>query len=219
MKTIKEHITTILKDEPFLLEAINNGIINISALSKKMMPEINKLTGKKVNKNAIIMAIKRLELDDIKDHNKQLKKSIKSLGDITVRSGLSDFTFKNSNTLEKNITKISDEVLKNEFGFQTISKGIHETTIIISNNMNSRLINIMDNEETLSFIDELSSITIQLPKENSNVPGLYYFLLSQIAWKGISITEVISTTNEFTIILKNEQVSLAFETLMNLKKI
>ena len=77
----------------------------------------------------------------------------------------------------------------------------------------------MDNEETLSFIDELSSITIQLPKENSNVPGLYYFLLSQIAWKGISITEVISTTNEFTIILKNEQVSLAFETLMNLKKI
>ena len=75
----------------------------------------------------------------------------------------------------------------------------------------------MANEETLSFIDDLSSISVQLPKESSNVPGLYYFLLSQIAWKGISITEVISTTNEFTIILKNKNVGLAFETLMKLK--
>ena len=59
MKTIKEHITELLKEEPFLLEGINDGIINISALSRKILPEINKLTGKKINKNAIIMAIKR----------------------------------------------------------------------------------------------------------------------------------------------------------------
>ncbi len=217
MKTIKDHLTELLKEEPFLLEGINDGIINISALSRKIMPEINKLTGKKNNKNAIIMAIKRLELEEVKDHKRTLQRSIKKLGDITVRSGLSDYTFKNSKSLEHNISKISKEILENEFGFHTISKGIHETTIIISNDMNSRLKKIMANEETLSFIDDLSSISVQLPKESSNVPGLYYFLLSQIAWKGISITEVISTTNEFTIILKNKNVGLAFETLMKLK--
>lgn len=217
MKTIKEHITEILKEEPFLLEGINDGLINTSALSRKILPRINELTGKKTNLNAIIMAIKRLELEEVKNHKRTLQRSIKKLGDITVRSGLCDFTFKNSNSLEHNISKLSKEILENEFGFYTISKGIHETTIIINNDMHERLKKIMAKEEVLSFIDDLSSITVQLPKESSNVPGLYYFLLSQIAWKGISITEVISTTNEFTIILKNQHVGLAFETLMNLK--
>ena len=217
MKTIKDHLTEILKEEPFLLEGINDGIINISALSRKILPEINKLTGKKTNKNAIIMAIKRLEIDEVKEHKRRLQRSIKKLGDITVRSGLCDYTFKNSKSLEHNISKISKEILDNEFGFHTISKGIHETTIIISNDMHERLKKIMVKEETLSYIKDLSSITVQLPKESSNVSGLYYFLLSQIAWKGISITEVISITNEFTIILKNKHVGLAFETLMQLK--
>ena len=38
-----------------------------------------------------VFLLMKTELDDIKDHNKKLKQSIKNLGDITVRSGLSDF--------------------------------------------------------------------------------------------------------------------------------
>ena len=218
MKTIKNHIEDLIMDEPFLMESLHDGLINVSALSRKIGPKINELTGRKVNNNAIIMAIKRLELEDIKPKNKKLNKALKNLGDITVRSGLTDYTFKNSKNVEEKLSKIAKEVMMNEFGFQTTSKGIHETTIIVSNNMHLVILEIMKGEETLSIIDELSSITIQLPKENSDVPGLYYYLLGQIAWKGISIVEVISTTNEFTIILKNNQVGIAFETLMSLKK-
>ena len=86
MKTIKNHINDLLLDEPFLLEAINDGLINVSALSRKLAPKISKLTGRKVNNNAIIMAIKRLEVEDIFPYGKQLKKIIKTLGDITVRN-------------------------------------------------------------------------------------------------------------------------------------
>ncbi len=218
MKTIRNHIEELIIDEPFLMESLHEGLINVSALSRKLGPKLNELTGRKINNNAIIMAIKRLELEDIKPKNKKLNKALKNLGDITVRSGLTDYTFKNSKNLEKKLSEIAKEVMNNEFGFQTTSKGIHETTIIVSNNMHIIILNTMKDEETLSIIDELSSITIQLPKENSDVPGLYYYLLGQIAWKGISIVEVISTTNEFTIILKNNQVGIAFETLMSLKK-
>ena len=111
MKTIKNHINDLLLEEPFLLEAINDGLINVSALSRKIAPHISKLTGRKVNNNAIIMAIKRLELDDIFPYGKQLKKTIKALGDITVRSGLINYTFKNSKTLEFKISLLAQEVI------------------------------------------------------------------------------------------------------------
>ena len=47
--------------------------------------------------------------------------------------------------------------------------------------------------------------------------GLYYFILSKMAWKNISIIEIISTTNEFTLVLNNDDVGDALKTLMELK--
>ena len=66
--------------------------------------------------------------------------------------------------------------------------------------------------------ENLSSITIQLHKQNTEIFGLYYSILGIIAWRGISIIEVISTTNELTIILKDNHVSTALESLIELKK-
>ena len=38
MITLRSHIEELLKKEPFLLENIKNGLINISALARKIEP-------------------------------------------------------------------------------------------------------------------------------------------------------------------------------------
>ena len=48
----------------------------------------------------------------------------------------------------------------------------------------------------------LSAITISLPKENSKVVGLYYQIFKKLAWEGVTLYEVISTTNEFTVLVE-----------------
>jgi hypothetical protein len=60
-------------------------------------------------------------------------------------------------------------------------------------------------------LDNLASITVKLPKENIVVPGIYYFIFQRLAWEGIIINEVISTSNEFTILVSEEQVDVAFK--------
>jgi len=45
----------------------------------------------------------------------------------------------------------------------------------------------------------LSAISIYLPKGNSKVSGLYYQIFKRLAWDKITLYEVVSTTNEFTI--------------------
>ena len=57
-----------------------------------------------------------------------------------------------------------------------------------------------------------------LDKENIEISGIYYYLLKKLAWKGINIVEVISTTNEFTIILNDADVEIVFNLLSQLKK-
>jgi hypothetical protein len=63
----------------------------------------------------------------------------------------------------------------------------------------------------------LSSVTIRLPKNNTEVSGVYYFLLKNLAWAGINVCEIISTSNEVSIIVSEQDVPRAFPILMNLK--
>ena len=64
--------------------------------------------------------------------------------------------------------------------------------------------------------DNLSAISIRLPKNNSRISGLYYQIFKRFAWEGISLYEVISTTNEFTVLIENHLVDQAFSAIKNL---
>ena len=216
MITLKTHIDQLIHKEPFLVENIQNGLINISALARKLEPKLSKKVGKKLNVNAIIMTIKRMEIEKIKK-SRPLKKQIKNIGDLTVKSGLIDYSFQNTPEFEKMSSKFSLKQLTNTKGFHTLCKGIHETTVIISENLKNLFEKSLGTIPYQSRQENLASITIQLPKLNTEVTGLYHHLLGIITWRGINIIEVISTTHELTIIIKEEHVSAALEALMKVK--
>jgi hypothetical protein len=76
---------------------------------------------------------------------------------------------------------------------------------------------IFKNEKRTHKIENLSSISVKLPQENVSVPGVYYYIFQRLAWEGVIIHEVISTTNEFTIIVRDEQIDVAFKVIKGLK--
>jgi aspartokinase len=48
--------------------------------------------------------------------------------------------------------------------------------------------------------------------------GLYYFILKKLAWNKINIIELISTTNEFTIVVDEQDAALTFNVLKQLNE-
>ena len=76
---------------------------------------------------------------------------------------------------------------------------------------------LFEGERCTQKAENLSSITVKLPSENVTVPGIYYFIFQRLAWEGIVLYEVISTTNEFTILVDDEHVDIAFKTIKDLK--
>lgn len=218
MVTIPEIVEDIIRKSPFLEEALADGLINVSSLARRIKPEISERLKKDVKEGAIIMAINRMAPSNYFKINLKIQNFMHSIGDVIVRSNLSDVTFHNSESLYNATSELLKHVSGQKEMFCTFSAGVYETTIIMSEVLKGYVNTIFSEEKQISFQDHLSSITIKLPKENTEISGVYYYILKRIAWDGINIREIISTSNEFTIVVHDVDIDRTFSILMSLKK-
>ncbi len=211
MITIPETVDQIISGSPFLEEALNEGIINYSALARKIKPEVERRLLKDVQQGAILMALRRLAKKFAPDGT--LKKIIHSNNNLIVRSNLIELVIANTEFtigMHKNLIKLVEQ---EEQYFMTITEGVFETTIIASSDLHEQIKTLIPIEKFISELTNLSSITIHLPTSNVYSPGLYYFFLKALAWEGINIIEVVSSYTELTIVLENKDVDRAFSVL------
>ena len=217
MKTIQEVVEGTIRKTPFIEEALNEKLINVSSLARIILPEVSEALKKDVKVGAVMMAINRLSPASELRIRKNIKKLALDLGDVIVRSDLCDFTFKNTPSLLKEIAKILTKSSESSDYFLTVSQGIFETNIVISKNLQPFVNEIFEKENLIANVLELASLTIKLPKENQEQSGIYYFILKQLAWADISLQEIISTTNEMTIVVKEKDINQTFAILMDMK--
>jgi len=98
----------------------------------------------------------------------------------------------------------------------TFTRGLHETTIIASRELREKILAEFKGEKMISQIARLAGITVILPKGTALVPGVYSYILKALAWEGINVVEIVSTLNEFTIILEDRSIDSAFSIIKNL---
>lgn len=219
MKTISSVVEEYIKAKPFLQSALAQGIINLTSLSRIIKEEIQDDLGKDVRNGAIVMALKRLSSDMEFRATHRILKVLKNIGEITVRSSLTDYTFLVSETILTKQATLLKEINNNKDVFYTSSRGVNETNIVVSSSMTKTVEEIFKEEKLLQKLTDLSSITVKLPEENVSVPGIYYFIFQRLAWEGVTMNEVISTSNEFTIIVPEDQIDKAFRVIKDLKNL
>ena len=217
MKTIASCVQEILVSRPFLEEALSREIINFSALAKDLNTTISEMLRKPVKDGAIMMALRRYDQPINTENTVRLKNVFKNLGDITVRSNLSDFTFQNSKTLINSHSKVLDKINTKHQIFYAFTRGIFESNIMSSTSEKESIFEVFKNETLIGLQDNLSAISINLPEGNSKIVGLYYQIFKRLAWENVTLYEVISTTNEFTILVEDHLVDKAFSVIKGLK--
>jgi len=213
MITIQQAISKIIKARPFLEEAIEEGLINLSSLARTLIPDVETLLSKPVKKGAIVMALKRHQPGRLSSINIKAGSLLNNLSNIIVRSNISVFTFENSSSLYGRVTSLSASLSDQKGLFFTFSLGVFETTLIVNTRLEQQINEQFAIEHQLAFHNSLSCITLYLPDENTEIAGYYYYILKLIAWEGINIVEVLSTTNEFSIIIHENDVDRAFSVL------
>lgn len=214
MKTITTCVHDIIRHQPFLDDAIARDIINFSGLADDIQPIVEEEMKKPVKPGSIIMALRRYAPKRTKINMKALRE----LGDIVVRSGITEYTYLNSNNILSNQAKLMDAAKDQHGVYLNYSSNFRETNILVSTSLTNLVEDCFKNEVRVSVKNELSSISIGLPQNSSQTVGLYFYLFKLLAYEGIPVFEMISTSNFFTIFLEKEYVNQAFLLLNEIKE-
>ena len=119
-----------------------------------------------------MMALRRYNPPVDLGNTPKLKRIMKNLGDITLRSNLIDFTFQNSKTLVQSHALVLEQL--DETIFYAFTRGIRESNIVISKSEKLKVLKSFKKEICLETKENLSAISINLPEDNPKVTGLYY---------------------------------------------
>ena len=217
MKKISDIVDEGIRKMPFVEEAMMAGLINYSSLARMLKPFVSKELMKDATEASILMALKRRSTMGSNTLNLNPKNFRQHIGDIFVRSGLVTYTYANSATLTENQTRLLHEIQNLPDTYCSFTQGMYERTLIASENISDRVERIFRAEQMITDTKQLSSATVKLKASNVRAYGLYYYIFKMIAWYGINIVEVISTSNEFSVVVSQEDIKEAFSVLMNIK--
>jgi len=213
MKTITSVVHDILRHQPFLDDALSKDLINFSALAIHIQPEVEKELRKPVQQGSIIMALRRYA------PKKHLFKNIsfRQMGDIVVRSGITEYTYLNSRTILNSHAVLLNLVKDIAGVYLNYSSNYQESNILVSGELKDTVAKSFEKEKLVSVKSDLSSITITLPKNSSQSVGLYFYIFKLLAYEGIPVFEIISTSNYFALFVEKEYVNQTFLLLNEIK--
>ncbi|GAB2769726.1 hypothetical protein GCM10010465_14170 [Actinomadura fibrosa] len=194
-------------------DALARNIINFSSLAADIQPQVEKEMRKPVKQGSIIMALRRYH----PKRNKFTSKNFRDLGDIIVRSGITEYTYLNSKDTVAKKARLLDSVKDRTGVYLNYSSNYQESIFLVSTSLEDTIKEIFADEKLVSISDELSSITIALPEKNTKTVGLYFYIFKLLAYEGIPVYEVISTSNYFTLFLEQEYVNQAFMLMNEIK--
>jgi hypothetical protein len=211
MVSIARICEKLVEKKPFLQEALSSGIINYGALADVIQEDVQKEFGKPVKHAAVMMALRRLQ-DKLQTMPISHPK-FSSDSDMAIKSDLFEVTLVRHPGTYKNIDKfyaLADPVSGD---FLTVTSGTHEITIIASKKYKLQFMKLVKERDVLIVIDDLSALTVKLPKKGTEMPGIFYLITRALTWENINIVEIVSTYTENTLILRNKDVARAYEIL------
>ncbi len=212
MVSIARICEKLIERKPFLQEALSSGIINYGALTDTILKDIEKEYGKPVTHAAVMMALRRLQE---KLHTLPISQArFSAESDLSLKSDLFEMTIVRHRGTYKTINNFYNLVDPTHGDFLTVTTGTHEITIIASKKYKRNFLKLVADEDILIVIDDLAALTVKLPKEGIEIPGIFYLITRALTWENINIIEVVSTFTEDTLFLKSKDAARAYETLL-----
>jgi len=207
-----------LENDLFLLETLKEGIINYTALARKLLSRIKK-ENPKTNIESISIAIKRYVIKEKKNYVSKTMKNIIADSQLSTKNDIVHMTFKRTDWISSKIGEISKRIEWDQEDIFLVNQGHGEITVIIDkknkslfNDCKKYLIEETNNLSLLSIKEAYSNNSEN--KKGIDVPGIYSYFISKLSRNSINIIEIISTLSQLTFILKNKDLLNAYKLLI-----
>lgn len=188
--TIAEEVRNHLKNKPYVLEALEKGIVNLSELSRQIQKEL-----KIDNMIAIKAALRRFSEELQRRKHKREEKALSLLKESTI-------TLHDGNSVV-----VTSKPLENEGRIKVNLGG--QFVYLTDKNSLGKIDGILQKHENCVVI------VIHSPVELEVTPGVVAFLTSLLAEQNINIIEFISCWTDTIIVVDKKDSLKTYEVLSN----
>jgi len=189
--TIAQNVRNHLRNKPYLLEALEKGIVNLSELSRQIQKELE------TDDTSAIKAALRRYSEELQKHKQKREEKVLQL---LKRSGIAVYDRKSVMITGKEITS------KNGMKVDLLGKFVY-------------LLDRSDLPERINALvkhDNCTMIVIHSPKELEATPGVVAFLATLLAEQNVNIIEFISCWTETIIVVEKKDSLKTYEVLSNM---
>jgi len=210
MATVSKITRELIQEKPYIHEALEKGLINITALSEMFLPDIEKEVGK-TKVSAVSMAIRRY----IEEQStaKYKKVTLTSGMNITLKSDLFEMSIAKTPSINKKIIELYKMIDVGSGDTLNIIQGNHEVLIISDLVHMKKFEKVMRGQKIKKIGKNISSLSIRIPRETIDTPGFYYAVTKILAIENIPIVDIVNTENEATLIIDDKYVTKAYKLL------
>ena len=216
MKTVRPTISGVVVDlltrnHP-IYQHIRMGLINYHALAARIKPTVDRITGRDVNVNTIVVIIKRFS-DAQSKIGLPLTMSILRNSKMTLSSGVVDVTINPKRdafiTELKKLVELSAELNERPHIFPLVSS----IKIIADANDYEKLKTALKSRYSLKPRLNAAKITIHLSEEAERSPGIAAYITDLLYRNGINIVDAFLGYEEIILILDESDGPRAYTIL------
>ena len=212
--SLSEAVREEINSYPHIKTALSHGIVNYSALARKFMDALAKKTGKTLNEESVIVAIKRYadELDE-----ETLDKSYIDMfaeAEITLQDNMVYTHFKKNPRVMERLEKLISHEDWKVGEMRILIQGAEQVMLIAKKQRVEETISALSDDVILS-LNNNALLTFRLPVHSYNVYGVIAEITKQLARKGISI-EMVTTPPDLHFLVDEKDAERTYATLKQL---
>ncbi|MBI3336256.1 ACT domain-containing protein [Candidatus Peregrinibacteria bacterium] len=210
MITIAQAVEQTVTHSPLYGEAMLHRIVNHSAIARKIKPTVEEVLLEPVTEGAITIALKRYAEKLHKEHKPICRNySVRSM---SIRSDLTALIYQNSPVLQTIHQKILPMSISKD-AFMHFAQGSHESSFIVSNACLALLKKLAVKEKMVAEYPNLSAISVRMPPEVMHVTGVFAPFVQALAWRQISVYQIVSHFTEITFLVSDKDADQAFDAI------
>lgn len=210
-QNVSRAVKEIVLNDIFLQASIRGQYCNYSAIARRIKPLIDKKVGYDTDIQSIVTALKRLK-SSLSFSPKNVKMVLAD-SNLSVKTGVAKITVEKTRTTT---IKFSELIRKYISSIIHVSIGSTAITIIMDEMYAENALELFEKSTILENKRNLAAILVTSTPEITDVPGCAISIYERLFSSGINIEDTTSSYTDTIIILKNEDVGKAFETLNEL---
>ena len=189
--SVAQRVRNYLKNKPYLLEALEKGIVNLSELARQIQKEL------KTNDPSAIKAALRRYSEELQKHKQKREEKVLLL---LKRSSIAVY--------DRKSVIITGKEFNSKTGMKVdlLDKFVY---LLDRSDLPERINALMKH-------DNCTMIVVHSPEELEATPGVVSFIATLLAEQSVNIVEFISCWTETIIVIEKKDSLKVYETLSNL---